>query len=370
MGGRDALQAAVAEQVDHAPVGELRHGEPGDAAQRLLEVERSGQHAAGVGQQPLRLLGLLEVGDVLDHVDRQQAALGRPHGPGLDPRPADLAALVRSIAHGQRLRLEPLQREPPGEALERERAPVVAEQLEALHQLGRGRAQQRLPGLEAEQPDRRLVDVDQAAVGPLHGDGVGDAGEDRLELVAGEPEVAVEPGVLEVQAAGDGQLLGRGEVGLTEAALRRRADEREVADDATARPQRHGHRRAEAQRAQELQLLLVLRDRLQHRVRDLGLQVGDAGADHLGGADRGRRIERAAAVVLARAGQQVGVGGLDRGAGDAPVRLQQLDEAPVGEPRDGEPRDHPQRLVVVERAGQQRGDLGDRAGRPVSLLYV
>ena len=60
--------------VDHAPVGEVGHREPRDAAQRLLVVERAGEHAAGLGQQPLRLLGLLEVGDVLDHVDRLRDA--------------------------------------------------------------------------------------------------------------------------------------------------------------------------------------------------------------------------------------------------------------------------------------------------------
>ena len=75
VGVRDghALEPVVADDVDRAPVRELGHREPRDAAERLLVVERAGEHAAGLGEQPLRLLGLLEVGDVLDHVDRLRA---------------------------------------------------------------------------------------------------------------------------------------------------------------------------------------------------------------------------------------------------------------------------------------------------------
>src|SRR6185295_6011817 len=49
--------AALAEDVDRAPVGEVRHREHGDPAQRLLVVERAGEHLAGVGDEPQRLAG-------------------------------------------------------------------------------------------------------------------------------------------------------------------------------------------------------------------------------------------------------------------------------------------------------------------------
>jgi hypothetical protein len=64
----------------------------------------------------------------------------------------------------------------------------------------------------AEQPHRGVVHVDEPAVRALHGDRVRDAGEDRLELVAGESQLAVQARVLEVQRAAVGQLLGGGQV--------------------------------------------------------------------------------------------------------------------------------------------------------------
>ncbi len=44
-------RAVLGEQVDRAPVGDLRHGEPGDVAQRLLVVERGGEHVADLREE-------------------------------------------------------------------------------------------------------------------------------------------------------------------------------------------------------------------------------------------------------------------------------------------------------------------------------
>ena len=62
-------------QVDRAPVGQPRHGELRDPLERLLVVEAGGQHLAGLGEEALAQLGLLGLGDVLDDVHREGAAL-------------------------------------------------------------------------------------------------------------------------------------------------------------------------------------------------------------------------------------------------------------------------------------------------------
>ena len=76
------------------------HRELRDRGQRGLVLERVGERAARLGQEALRLLDLLELGDVLDDVD------GEPYGPvgvadglGLDARPAPLAALAVDELH-------------------------------------------------------------------------------------------------------------------------------------------------------------------------------------------------------------------------------------------------------------------------------
>ena len=60
--------AAPVEQVDRAPVGELRDGQPRDVAQGLLVVERRGEQVARLGEEALAALGVLGLGDVLDDV--------------------------------------------------------------------------------------------------------------------------------------------------------------------------------------------------------------------------------------------------------------------------------------------------------------
>ena len=88
----------------------------------------------------------------------------------------------------------------------------------------------------AQQPHGRVVHVRQAPVGPLDGDGVGDPGEDRLQLVVRGLELAIQARVLEVEPAAVGQLLGAGEVRRPVAAAGPGADQREIADDTPAGP--------------------------------------------------------------------------------------------------------------------------------------
>lgn len=51
------LLVALAEDVDRAPVREVRHRQPRDAPQGLLVVERARQYLAGVGDESQRLAG-------------------------------------------------------------------------------------------------------------------------------------------------------------------------------------------------------------------------------------------------------------------------------------------------------------------------
>ena len=72
----------------------------------------------------------------------------------------------------------------PGSASIGQRLALLVEHLEAVeHPADRG-GLQLLERLEAEQLERRVVGEQQPAVGRLGGDGVGDAAEDRLQLVA------------------------------------------------------------------------------------------------------------------------------------------------------------------------------------------
>ena len=68
-GHLDLVHLGVAEDVDRAPVGEVRHREHGDPAQRLLVVERAGEHLSGVGDEPQRLAG-----------GQDRLVVGRSHG--------------------------------------------------------------------------------------------------------------------------------------------------------------------------------------------------------------------------------------------------------------------------------------------------
>ena len=62
VGGGQPPQLALLQDVDGAPAPQPRHGQPGDAGQRRLEVERFADQAGGLGQELVALARLLGLG--------------------------------------------------------------------------------------------------------------------------------------------------------------------------------------------------------------------------------------------------------------------------------------------------------------------
>ena len=83
--GDAAEHAAGLQQVHGAPVRQPRHGEPGHAPQRGFQLQRAGQHAAGLRQEAALLLHAPPLGDVLQ----------QPHGV------ARLPLLAADQRHGE-----------------------------------------------------------------------------------------------------------------------------------------------------------------------------------------------------------------------------------------------------------------------------
>ncbi len=154
--------------------------------QHLGRVEGGAEHRAAVGEEALRQLGALVRGDVLDDVDRHRHGAGavRDRG-GLHGRPALLAGCAHAEAHDHLAEFALGERAAPGQLVHGEGAAALVEQLEAAHDLRQRRGDQRLARLVAEQLHRGFVREQKPAVGCLGGDGVGDAAQDGLELVAG-----------------------------------------------------------------------------------------------------------------------------------------------------------------------------------------
>ena len=123
---RHPLEAAIGEHVDHAPVGQGRHRELRRAPERLLEVERLAKDAAGLREEAQRRLDLLELGDVLDDVDRpRHGAAGVAHGLGLDAHPAHRPGRADPVAQHQRLGHLARERTPAGQARGVDGPPVL-----------------------------------------------------------------------------------------------------------------------------------------------------------------------------------------------------------------------------------------------------
>ena len=358
---RDALDAIPAGEVDRAPVGDLRDREAGDRPQRRLVLERVGQHAARLGQEPLAHLAALEVRDVLDHVDRQPHGAGLvDHRRGLHARPAVVDAPARPVAHGHRRRPLAEQRAPAGQHVEVQRLAVLAEHLEAVAD-GAGRRGQHLLGArEAEQPHRGVVRVDELPVGRLRGDRVGDALEDRREVVARLAQRGEQARVVDRQRAAVGQLPvpARGRARRSGGRTRRwrmRCRRSRLRARASARPSTTPSRPRAGSAAARGPGRPAPRT-----VRDLGHELRLAGADHLRRADRRVRVERVALVVLDHERALGRVHVLPDRALDAPVGSQQLDEAPVGVRGHREARDGRERLAEVERPRDAAGSRGRR----------
>ena len=325
--------------------------------ERLAQVQRLRQRPARLGQEAARELGPLELGDVLDHDDRDaHRAAGAVDGARLHPCPA-VAAVRVAVADGQRLRALADQRPPPGQRLDRDGRPELVARPEAPAQL-LGLRQQHGRGVgEAEQPHRGVVGVDQAPARLLHHDRVGDALEDRRQLVARLAQLGEQARVVDREREAVGQLLRHREVPLAVAAAGDRGRQRDVPDHLVAHPQWHDQRGHDADLPQQAQLLGILRDLLPEALRGLRHQQRLAAADDLRRADRGVGVERVATVVLLDELPLGRVRVLHHRPRDAAVRLQQLDEAPVGVSGDGQPRDGGERLLEVERAREERARL-------------
>ena len=175
----------------------------------------------------------------------------------------------------------------------------------------------------------------------------------RLQRPRDVRALGVQARVLDRRAGAPRELLGERHVGLVEAPSRLGAGERQGADDRSPRRHRDDDAAAQADAAQQLEMLLVLGGRGEHRfghvVDDLRLAV----AQQLRRPVRGIQRRR---IALADAARERDLLGVDMGDGDGAheaVAVGHADRAPVGQFRDGEVGNLLQRALVVQRGGQQ-----------------
>jgi hypothetical protein len=275
--------------VDRAPVGELGYEQPRQALERPRLVERRRQELAGLRQDPLRHLGALHRGDVVDHVDRQlRAPVAVEHRGRLDDGPALQAGGPVHRAHDERARVLARQHAAAGEVIDAQRPPVLCEGGVAVDDLARRRGEQLLGGLEAEQHRGRVVGVDQGAVRVLHGDGLGQAAQRRAQPRLDGLQLGEQARVVERErrtAAEDAR-----ELQVVRLVARRRRAQREAQrpQRPPARPQRDHDRRARLGAGQRVAVGLVARERAHRGLRRAGQKLGTASMDDRVGR-RGRR---------------------------------------------------------------------------------
>ena len=190
-------------------------------------------------------------------------------------------------------------------------------------------------------------------------DGPGLGEEANLPLVL--ERLSVEAGVVDGHRGAASELERAREIGLRVPAAGLGRDEGDRADRPAARNQRHGHRRAEAELADRLEQVRLVRERLdEHLVGDLGIELRLLRPDHVRHALRRVGIRR-----RHRCGQLLGKPNLGRvgvRGGEPlnrPVVGDHVDRAPVGERRDDELRDVRQRHLVVEGRAEQLACLRD-----------
>ena len=170
----------------------------------------------------------------------------------------------------------------------------------------------------------------------------------------------VEPGVVQGDGRDTRQLRGEGEVDLVEPLPGLGLYQRQRAEAAAAHEQRHHHRRAQPDRPDEPQVLLVHRRVDEKRVRDLGEERRPTRAADLDGPTQRVPVGR---VALLQPGDERDLGRI--GVGDRhlvdPAPAHQVHHAPVGDVRDGEVRESLQalldrqgRLHQPARAGEER----------------
>ena len=192
MGDADGADLAALEHVDRAPVGQARNRELDELRQRVLQIERLGEHDAGLGQERQRLLALAVLGEVEERRDgRDDLAAGVAHGLGAERDDAVRAVGANDVDLAVRGRL----------ALQR-----------AVHELGVGPRDRALGGAVPEQLLRALVGEQQLARGGLGDDHAErQLAHERSQSLALAVRLLVERAVVDCQrdAAGDlpGELL-------------------------------------------------------------------------------------------------------------------------------------------------------------------
>ena len=179
--------------------------------------------------------------------------------------------------------------------------------------------------------------------------------------------LGVQPGVVDRRRRVPGQLLGERQVVLAVDAAGLGRDEADRAEDLAARDERHGDVGARRERARDLELALVEAEGCERRVVDLADEHRLARADRVApaAAEREHRLlELAGERELERVDVLEG----------EPLELavdEDVDGAPVGDPRHREPRDVGERLLVVERAAEHPAGLGEEGlpllGEPAVL---
>jgi hypothetical protein len=252
---------------------------------------------------------------------------------------------------------------------------VLVERLEARQDVADRHRLDRGDRREAEQLERLLVGVDHLAGPVLGGDSVGDAVEDRAELIArlaqlglGVAHARVQVCVVERDRRARRERLRQLLLLGPEPATRLGGGEDDRAEHPPARGQRQHQRRPEAERPQRRQVLVVVGDGLEERLGDLGIDLRLAAPDHRRDTARGVGVGRVARDELARQRLLLGLAVRDRHHPDRAVGLLDVDDAPVGQERHGEPRQLVQRRLAVERALQRRAGVGHELRAPLLLL--
>ena len=121
------------------------------------------------------------------------------HRRRLGHRPALLAGGLDDRVRERRPWLRTGQRVAPGEVAQVVGPPVLVEDDEGVEQLGQRHREHLVGRRAAHHLGRRLVDVDERAVGRLHRHGGGEVGQHRLELALGAAELGEQPRVVEGQ---------------------------------------------------------------------------------------------------------------------------------------------------------------------------
>ena len=163
VGRHDLLaHSVVVDEVDGAPVGDLRDRRPGDVAQRLGVVHRGAERAAGLGEEAAAQLRRLDRRDVLDDRRGRDDLAGLvAQRRGLEEVPAQRAAAAIDGAHEQRLGVLAAQQAHGRDVVHRQRAGRPrARRCSRCHDRARGPRLQLRQRAEAHVLQRRPVGVD------------------------------------------------------------------------------------------------------------------------------------------------------------------------------------------------------------------